>query len=323
MTSDADLFLVGCGLRALDHLTREADRCLRGARVIFHSIYSRDLLAELRGLNPGARLVSQEDGEYVVGQYRPDMYRRIADRALDEARKEPGVVVLHPGSVMVVDAIARRLVARSVDLGLRVAVLPGISSVEFVLAQMGWDLAEGLQVILAQNLVLHRRRLDPLQAAVVIQPGYYDTRWFAGAPKALPRRFDALQAQLALSHPPDAPMALVLAPVAADESAHVLWFRLGRMGELAPAISPFHSLFVPPLSRPAEDPDFARRIDSWEALLDCVSVDDYGLPRQDDPRCWFDGSLAGVSAEIRSEAEALAAAWPRRRSAIAPPVEAL
>lgn len=310
----ADITLVGCGLRALDHLTREADRCLREARVVFHSIYSRELAADLAQRNPQAVLLAQEDGEYLVGQYRPDMYRRIADRVLAEAARGPGVVVLHPGSVLVVDAIARRLIAEGAARGLSVAVLPGVSAVEYVLAEMGWDLAGGLQVILAQNLVLYRRSLDPTQAAIVIQPGYYDTRWFAGAPLSQAGRFEALHRRLAASHPPQAPMALVLAPVAAHEAAQVLWFRRERLPELGDAITPFHTLFVPPVGSPEADPGFARRIESWDELLAHTLRDDYALPRQADPRCWFAGPPQGLADAVIAESAALAGAWPHRRA---------
>ena len=306
MSNLAHLTLIGCGLRALDHLTREADRCLRAARVVFHSVYSRDLLASLRDINPGAEFVAQEDGEYFVGQYRPDMYRRIAERALAEARRGPGVVVLHPGSVMVVDAIARQLVAAAADSGIQVEILPGVSSVEFVLAEMGWDVAGGTQVILAQNLVLHGRRLDPTQAAIVLQPGYYDTLWFAGAPLSRPGRFDVLTARLSLSYPDDAPMALVLAPIARHENARVTWFRLGGWSDLGDAVSPLHTLFIPPLSPPPNDEAFARRVGSWDDLVARVRTDDHGVPKQADPRTWW-------VAEPTVESEALASSWPRRR----------
>lgn len=314
--SRIDLYLIGCGLRSLDHLTREADDILRRSRAIFHSIYNRDLLVDLQRLNPDALLVCQEDGEYIVGQYRPDIYRRIADRVLDEALRGPGVSVLHPGSAMLVDAIGRHLVARSADAGLFVRVVPGISSVEFVLSEMAWDPADGLQVILAQNLVLHRRRLDPTQAAIVIQPGYYDTRWFVGAPYSYSGRFDALAEILSASLDADAPMALVLAPVAARETASVLWFRLGQLAQVTPFISPFHTLFIPPVRDPESDPEFALRIDSWDASLRYLETSAHGLPRQVDARVWFDDASRELAPGVLAESLALRSAWLQRRHAL-------
>jgi precorrin-2 methylase len=310
--SRIDLHLIGCGLRSLDHLTREADGILRRARVIFHSIYNRDLLADLQRMNPDARLLCQEDGEYIVGQYRPDIYRRIADRVFEEALRGPGVAVLHPGSAVLVDAIGRHLVSRGVDAGIGVRIVPGISSVEFVLCEMAWDPADGLQVILAQNLVLGARRLDPTQAAIVIQPGYYDTRWFVGAPFSAPGRFDALARALGASHAPEAPMALVLAPVAASETAQVLWFRLGQLEQVSPVISPFHTLFIPPAQSPRTDAEFARRIDSWPDALQHLAPGTYGSPRQVDPRVWFEHGANLLAPELIADSHALANAWRQR-----------
>ena len=313
---EPELTLVGCGLRALDHLTREAERSLRQARVIFYSIYNRDLLDLLRELSPQAKLIAQEDGEYIVGQYRPDIYRRIAERILAEVAQGAGVVALHPGSVTVVDAIAGQLLSRAEALGLRVRVVPGVSSIEFVLTALGWDISAGLQVILAQHLLLYRRRLDANQAAIIIQPGYYDTRWFAGAPLPQVERFRALQMHLADSYPPPTPMALVLAPIAQHEEARIVWFRLERLPELVSMLSPFHTLFIPPGVPLAPDPAFSARIESWDTLLEQVMLDDYGLPRQADARAWFDEQQVGCADDIWVESAALAAAWPRLRDAL-------
>ena len=79
-----------------------------------------------------------------------------------------------------------------------------------VLALLGHDPADGLAVHLAQRLVLHRVRLDPTLATIVLQPGVYDTRWWFGTAGSRPGRFDALVAALVRWLPADAPVAVVV-----------------------------------------------------------------------------------------------------------------
>ena len=155
------------------------------------------------------------------------MYDRMAGRVVASALAGASVIVLQPGSAMVVDSVTQLILSA----GPRITIwawrfLPGVSSVEGVLAAMEYDLSEGLQVILAQRLVLHRRTLDPSMAAVIIQPGYFDTLWYVGAARSGPGRFGALREALLRTWPAEAPAALVLLPFQHGERADVLSFEI-------------------------------------------------------------------------------------------------
>jgi siroheme synthase len=306
-----DITIIGAGLLGARHLGQAAVDVLRTARLVFGSAYNTGMADHVRALNPQATIRPSEENEYLLGMYRPDMYRRMANAVVEAARAGPGVVLLCPGSAVVVDLVTQFVLEGAREAGLRVRILPGISSVESVLAEVGYDVSGGLQVVIAQKLVLYRLELNPSIASIVLQPAYFDTLFFAGAPRSESGRYDALEQQLARTLSPDAPMALVITPTDQDESASVFWFRLGSFGQLHRALSPRDTLFVPPERPASADPAFASRIASWQECLSRIEVDGQGAIAQQKRREVHEG-LRGLSPALQAEAAALAERWRLR-----------
>ncbi len=304
----AAITIAGVGLRGVGHLTPEAEDAIREARVVFVSAYNTGLADHVRALAPRAEVHDAEQGEYRVGMYRPEMYRRMASRVLDRAREAPGVLMLAPGSAVVVDLVTQLVLEGARDSGLDVRVLPGVSSIESVLAEMRYDASAGVQVVLAQRLVLERARLDPSRAAIVLQPAYYDTLYFAGAPLPRAGRFDALRAQLAETWSPEAAMALVITPTGLEPAdASVLWFRLGDLSRLERAITPAHTLFVPPERAAPRDEEMLARLRSWDSLRSQLEHDARGALAQHRR-----GAALDVPGDLAAESDRLAARWRAR-----------
>jgi len=309
-----DIAIVGSGIRGIWHLTHEAEQAVSEARLVFCSVYNVGVSDQVRALNPAAPILFEEDGEYRPGMFRPDMYRRMAQRVVDAARSGPGVVVLHPGSALVVDQVTQNILKAGSAAGLRVGVLPGISAVESVLAALGHDLSDGLQIVLAQKLVLHAMVLDPGQAAMIIQPAYYDTLHFAGTPRSRVGRFAELEAALARTWDAQTPAALVISPMEAGHEGNVFWFRLGALGRLHDRLSPLHTMFIPARRAVAEDQAFAARIASWPALMGHLASDPFGaLAQQTRPEV-YEAPL-DPPPDLADESARLAQAWQARWTA--------
>lgn len=311
--------IIGAGLQGARQLGHAAEDVLRSARVVFCSTANTGIAAHVRALNATAEIRISEQGEYRIGMYRPDMYRRMAAAVMEAAAGGPGVVMLAPGSAVVVDAVTQAVLEAARIEGLPVRILPGVSSIETVLDQVGYDVSAGLMVVLAQNLMLHRLELDPSIASIVLQPAYFDTLFFAGAPRSTPGRFDALEQQLARTLSRDAPMALVITPTDDQGRPSVFWFRLRALGRLHRLLSPRHTLFVPPELPATRDDDFAARIASWDALLARVEVGERGtiaqMGRHEIAGHHLDGpsdDASEVPADLRRESVELAERWLQR-----------
>lgn len=308
-----DIAIVGAGLKQYAQLTLEAIAMLRTARVIFHSGFNGDLGALSVRWNPAATVCNLDEPEYAVGTYRPDMYVRMASVVVGEASRGPGVVVLQPGSAVVVDSVTEGILKSAAERGLSVAIMPGVSCIEAVLGEVAYDAGAGVQVVQAQKLVLHRYALNPALAAVIIQPGYYDTRWWAGIGRSTAARFVALHDHLRTVYRADAEMAFVLSPIQPGQPGSVFWFVLGDMPALHRLISPFHTLFIPPAADTDVDEAFLQRIDSWDAVIASFERGPDGRPVIEQfARAW-DPNAVELPADLIVRAERIAAQWARRR----------
>ena len=309
----ADITIIGAGLRQYAQLTLEAIAALRKARSIYHSGFNGDLSALSNRWNLTATIVNLDAPEYAVGSYRPDMYARMAAAVIEEAVREPGIAVLQPGSAVVVDSVTEGILQGAAARGLSAAIIPGVSCIESVLAEVAYDAGAGVQVVQAQKLILHRQVLNPALAAVIIQPGYYDTRWWAGIGLSTAERFIALRDHLLTVYDAATEMALVLSPIQPGQAGSVFWFVLGDLPALHRLMSPFHTLFIPPTAHPDLDTAFLERIDSWDAAVAAFERDADGQPIMEPfGRAW-DPHAVHLPDQIVVRAQAIAARWARRR----------
>ena len=308
---EADLTVIGAGLLGPWHLTGEAEGCLRRARVVYCSVYNEDIADRVRCLNAEAPIRFEEEQEYRPGMFRPAMYRRMANAVVEEAARGPGVVALHPGSAMVVDLVTQFILEEAAAIGLRTRIVPGISSIECVLSTLQYDASDGLQIVLAQKLVLGGPPLSPKLATILLQPAYYDTLFFAGAPRSLEGRFDELQRHLSRIWTLEAPMALLTVPTHDDRRGRVFWFRLANLGRLYGALSPLQTLFVPPARALPDDRGFAARLRSWTGLLSRVERGASGELAQHSADEMYGGPLIADEDLVADDA-LLAARWEKR-----------
>lgn len=314
VASEPRISIIGAGLRP-EHLTEEAKIRLAKAHRVYYSQYGHEAAVKLHSVNLAAEWINLEEDEYRLGMRRSGMYKRMAVKILRAAETHFPVAVLQPGSAIVIDTVTQIVLRKASSRGWRVEVMPGISSIEALLCKMGFDVAQGLQVVLAQDLVLRRVALSPKMATVIMQPGYYDTRFYAGDPISRPQRFSCLADELARSYPLDTPLALVLLPIASIGTATVVWCCLEHFPQFHRYICPFHTIFIPPPVRQERiDAAFQARIESWEQLLPNVQTDHKGDLLQTSPEEWFYDPTTVLPEHLRNESDMLAAEWESRRS---------
>jgi uncharacterized protein YabN with tetrapyrrole methylase and pyrophosphatase domain len=293
-----DLTIIGAGLHSYYHLTVEACSLIADARLVFYSGHEKFLREFVSALNPNARCFM----DYQIGVFRPELYRTVAEQIVEEAAREPGVVVLELGSAVVTNSVTQLALRAARQRGLSVCIVPGVTSIETVLAEMGYDpTSTGLQVFQAQNLLLQRSQIATSCAALILQPAYYDTCWWLKLPRSKPHRYDRLKDYLLRFYPPDTEMALIQTPgIIRMNEANVFWFQLERLSLLHDYIAPLHTLFIPPPRQPAVDAAFQEETASWERSLANVEVE-AGIPVQKEMRYWYQPDLRNVPAPLVEE----------------------
>jgi hypothetical protein len=262
---EADLYVVGLGVLNVDDVTRGTERVLRSCNEVLFvdtGIATRDYLATLC-----ERVTPLFEESYREAGRRLDAYDVMAARVIEAALDHPPVafaMVGHP-TVGAYAPFLIRDMAQSLDL--RVKVLPGISALDALCADLMLDpCVDGLQTYEATDVLLRRRPLRPDVPAVIWQVGTLETRLHSER-VSRPGRFVRFRDHLLRFYPPTHPVTAVYA------SPHPLLptakhtFPLGEICEHADALHPGVSLVVPPVGRrPLQDAALARDVDSVEHL---------------------------------------------------------
>jgi precorrin-2 methylase len=169
-----EIALVGLGVNGVHQLTREAEDALRRSAHVFMTDMATGVIKQVRAMGVDATNLYSK---YVPGKHRIEIYREMASIVVSAALEQPPVTFAtygHPKFYCYPSALIQRA-ARLLDL--RVAVLPGVSSLDTLMVDLELDPAmDGLQVYEATDLIVRNRPIQPdatcviLQAAIALDP---------------------------------------------------------------------------------------------------------------------------------------------------------
>jgi tetrapyrrole methylase family protein/MazG family protein len=183
---------------------------------------------------PTRLMVRSCDDLYEAHESFEEVYRAIAERLLGEAT-HGDVVYGVPGDPTVGEAAVGILCREAAARGCRVTVLPGVSFVGPVLALVGWDALDGLQIADATVLAeQHFPSIDPDRPALVAQ---VYSRLVAGDAKVT----------LLNQYPPEHPVTIVSG--AGTAGAHQRTVPLAEM-DREEAFDDLTTVALPPLPHP-------------------------------------------------------------------------
>jgi len=223
--------IVGLGPGDADLLTIRAWRALENASEVYLRTERHPTVPAL----PKGPMYHSFDDIYEQHERFEDVYEAIAERVLALGARPEGVVYAVPGHPLVGETASWRIVQRAADSGLKVKVIDGLSYLDPVLAALGVDSFDGLQVCDAMLLAgRHHPPLDPDVPALIVQ--VYDRRMAA----------DVKMTLMNLYHD-DHPVRIVRAAASADVSVIDLpLFELDRRDDL----DHLTSVYVPALASP-------------------------------------------------------------------------
>jgi hypothetical protein len=203
-----DLVCVGSSLSGYHAITLDAVRHMRVARRVFIYALNEDHLAFLRQFNP--TVVDLNSTLYLDGAACADTYRDIIDHVLVESRAG-GVAYVSQGSPVFQTYTALELVRRARAEGLAARILPGVSSLECLLAALGIaQPIDELQLYTCRAVAAGEARPDPRTPCLLFNVSVYaaavvNTR----GSRARQERLIPLAATLAAIYPPDHPVSLL------------------------------------------------------------------------------------------------------------------
>jgi precorrin-2 methylase len=239
-----DIFVIGAGIKAVQHLTLEAVQALQSCKTVFTVDHGFGVLEYIRSLGP--RVVDLIP-EYKEGRHRLETYQHMAARVIAEARKNPPVAFLtygHPQwlvfpTELIADA-ARRL-------DLNVTAIAGISCIDTVVLELGIDpAARGLQIFEATGLVTSNTPIVASVPCIVLQ-----TEAFRNETYTLKRqgadRFSAFVDYLRKFYPADHKILSVYSATHPLMKPVTIEFALADLASVFERATVSGTIYIPPL----------------------------------------------------------------------------
>jgi precorrin-3B methylase len=266
-TGDAapDIWIAGLGVPTAVQVTREVEQAIRASREVLYldtGVATREYLA---GLCP--RVTSLYEETYSEERWRETGYERTAARVIEAALDHAPVTFAIHGHPLIAAHPPFLVMERARAMGLRVRVLPGVSAIDTILADLCLDpVVHGFQMYEATDLLLRRRPLQADVPALIWQIGPLETCLHTER-RSRPERFARFVAHLRLYYPPRHEVVAIYCSPHPLLPPTVLRFALEDMGLHAAQIHSGFSLYIPPAgSRPIEDHDLLSKLYSVEHL---------------------------------------------------------
>ncbi len=194
-----DIFVVGTGIESVRQLTLEAVDSLRACNTVFtvdHGFGVADFIASL-----GPEVIDLIP-EYKPGLHRLITYQRMAARVVEKAMANPPVALAVYGHPSWLVFPAELIVEAARVMGLNVQVIPGISSVDTMVVELGIDPAtRGLQIHEATGLVVFEHTIDPHVPCILLQVDAFRVETF-NPKRNNPGRLEELVRYLDRFYPP-------------------------------------------------------------------------------------------------------------------------
>jgi tetrapyrrole methylase family protein/MazG family protein len=166
--------IVGLGSGPASHMTRQAWDLLISGEKIYLRTKHHPVLGDL----PPHVSVESFDHLYDSEEDFEQLYKKIAASILSLGRSEDGVIYAVPGHPLVGEATVTLIMERARLQGIEVMIVPGVSFVEPVLAALGYDALDGLQLFDAMQIARYLQ--PPLNTDVPLLLGQVYSRFVAG-----------------------------------------------------------------------------------------------------------------------------------------------
>lgn len=266
MAVKADIILAGIGIGGLRHLTPETLDAVRKARIVLH------MTDHHRFLRRQCKSVVDMSNDYWTGEIDEDVYGHLADRILAEATKGPGVVFVNDAHPTIWDDVLWDVWERGRKLGMKMRILPAISSFDAMAAECGLRLdAQGIQIVDATALVAFNQRISPHIDLLIMQIGWFGTFLLHNVRRHRPGRFRPLITYLAKYYSRNHHVRILRAPNSDREQAVVVGTTLGQLDRIrhrvsldatlhVPRIDEDHSIVNKRLLQLAEDEEYLRKV---------------------------------------------------------------
>jgi uncharacterized protein YabN with tetrapyrrole methylase and pyrophosphatase domain len=177
----AQLYLIGAGISFPEHLTFQTMEILKLCARIYTNLPPQEL--DKLPDQFRSKIVALWSS-YIENRNRTDNYTDVADIVFDATSAERPVGWLTNGHPMIFDSVSQTLLKKCSASGTTLSIVPAISCLDTIFAQLGYDPADGLFIFEAAAAVEQDIALNSRFAACLLQPSafgssvaHYNTEW--------------------------------------------------------------------------------------------------------------------------------------------------
>ena len=241
-TASADLLIVGAGVNFPEQLTAEALEALTCCEAIF-TIVPPASLGQLPS-HVRQKCVSLWP-VYEAGRKRRKNYEAAVEAIWQRIAAGQTIAYLTPGHPLVFDSVSEGLRLRAAADGFRVRVVPGISCIDTILADVGYEPANGLVVHEATAVVQQKIPLDARFAFILLQLGVFGTDYARLSGEEPLPDLAPLQEHVRTYYPSGMAVAYVRSRWGASSPGSVTWTKVDSMVDIPKELVDGTSLFIP------------------------------------------------------------------------------
>jgi uncharacterized protein YabN with tetrapyrrole methylase and pyrophosphatase domain len=236
-----ELFLMGAGVSFPEHLTVQTLDLLSSCRQIYSNLPDVKLDALPKDLR--AKSVSLAH-LYKDARRRADNYHDVVAAVLAGAEQQRRVAWLTPGHPIVFDSPTSALLKAGRARGWKVVVLPAISSIDTLLAEVEFEPADGLFIHEASAVVRFKIPLMPSMGVMLLQPSLFLSERAHLSLSELPK-LELLRDYLLLYYGGDHRCAFVRSASSESGEAQIAWVTISGLAEAPAEVVAGSSLFIP------------------------------------------------------------------------------
>jgi len=267
-----DIYLLGRGIAdGVSQMTLEAMDAIKSSRIVF------DLSGDVGSVRKLHKNVVDLYDDYWTGELSDNVYERLEETIVAEVRKNgPTLSLIVDGHPMLFDDVNWNLLRKAKRRGLKVVAVPGVSCLDTMMIDVGYDLGEGAQIVHVNHLLLSNITLDPQLQTYVLQIGKFGTSFFSRETKRnLPGRFTPLVEYLTRFYPPEIVVTLIVS--LGENSIR----RRVRLRDLDSARAFLHrhqddglTMHIPAAEGASQNDQFARDLDDVNHLAKLAVLED-------------------------------------------------
>lgn len=241
--SNIHVYLVGAGIVFPEHLTIETIEILTMCKRIGTNLPEE----MLDGLPQDLRNKCVSFWSlYQDGRIRTENYLDVFQAIVELAEVETPIAWLTPGHPIIFDSVSASLLDEGKTRGWNMRVIPAISSVDTMLAELGYDPAQGMLIHEATGLVMRRIPVVPSVAMMLLQPAVFDVNVAIISGDSKGPDLSPLSDYLCEFHSAEHKCAFIRSASKLGERDLVTWVKLRDLASVPYQLVAGSTLFVPP-----------------------------------------------------------------------------